>query len=124
MVHGVGPGCEDVDAMACRSGYGYRCLLKYIALTMRSGGEAGRGKPGMVSNRGMSIPHAIEQRLTDLEIKASYTEDLLEQLNQVVIRQQQQIDLLILELGRLRQHSLADSAPAARSLRDELPPHY
>lgn len=69
--------------------------------------------------------HAVEQRLIDLEIKASFTEDLVEQLNQVIIRQQQQIDLLITEIGRLREASRAqpgDSAP--RNLRDELPPHY
>ncbi|MBV8124566.1 MAG: SlyX family protein, partial [Paucibacter sp.] len=37
----------------------------------------------------------IEQRLTDLEIKISFQEDLLEQLNQTVFRQQEQIDALI-----------------------------
>jgi SlyX protein len=34
------------------------------------------------------------RRLTELEIKASFTEDLLDQLNQVIVRQQQQIDTL------------------------------
>ena len=29
----------------------------------------------------MSDPHATDQRLTELEIKASYTEDLLDQMN-------------------------------------------
>ena len=29
------------------------------------------------------------RRLTELEIKASFTEDLLDQLNQVIVRQQQ-----------------------------------
>ena len=45
----------------------------------------------------------LEQRLNDLEIKASYTEDLLDQLNLTVYRQQQQIDDLARELLRLRQ---------------------
>lgn len=68
-----------------------------------------------------------EARLTDLEIKASFTEDLvdqLNQLNQIIVRQQQQIDLLTREIGHLRQ-SIPDGSPGVfRSLRDELPPHY
>lgn len=66
----------------------------------------------------------IEQRVTDLEIKAGFTEDLVDQLNQVIIRQQQQIDLLTRELTHLRQQVPDDAAPGARNLRDELPPHY
>ena len=34
-------------------------------------------------------PDPSEQRLTDLEIKASYTEDLVDTLNAIVARQQQ-----------------------------------
>ncbi len=64
-----------------------------------------------------------DQRLTDLEVKLSYTEDLVEHLNTVVIEQARQIDLLVRELLQLRDQ--ADSAqPSFRSLRDELPPHY
>ena len=65
-----------------------------------------------------------EHRLTELEIKASYTEDLLDRLNEVVVRQQQQIDRLEREVAGLRRQ--ADEAPATsfRSLRDELPPHF
>ena len=65
-----------------------------------------------------------EQRLTDLEIKASFTEDTLDRLNAVVVRQQQQIDLLLRELALLREQGASAEAPAFRSLRDELPPHY
>lgn len=65
------------------------------------------------------------ERLDELEIKASYAEDLLEQLNLAVYRQQQQIDALQRQLHELEQRSLAESAASsARSLRDELPPHY
>ena len=39
-----------------------------------------------------------DQRLTELEIKASYSEDLLEQLNMTIYRQQLQIDALLHEL--------------------------
>lgn len=65
-----------------------------------------------------------EERLVNLEIKASYTEDLLDSLNEVVVRQQLQIDLLTRELARLAQHSQSADAPAPLSPRDELPPHY
>jgi len=37
----------------------------------------------------MDPAQATDHRLTELEIKASYTEDLLEQLNLTVFRQQQ-----------------------------------
>ena len=46
-----------------------------------------------------------EQRLTALEIKATYAEDLVEQLELIVVRQQQQIDLLMRGLADLRQPS-------------------
>lgn len=66
---------------------------------------------------------STEQRLTELEIKASFTEDTLDRLNEVVVRQQQQIDLLQRELARWLAQAPAEGAPL-RSLRDELPPHY
>ena len=66
----------------------------------------------------------IDKRLMDLEIKASFTEDLVEQLNQTIFQQQQQIDALIREVSQLRQQALDDGTGGFRSLRDELPPHY
>lgn len=65
-----------------------------------------------------------EQRLTELEIKASFTEDLLDQLNETIYRQQQQIDLLLREMAELRQQNQDAGSGGIRSLRDELPPHY
>lgn len=66
----------------------------------------------------------IERRLTDLEIKASFGEDLLDQLNHVIVRQQQQIDALVREVGRLRQPHQEGLSTADRGLSDDLPPHY
>ncbi|RPH39761.1 MAG: SlyX family protein [Burkholderiales bacterium] len=67
----------------------------------------------------------VDKRLTDLEIKASLAEDLVDRLNEVVVRQQEQIDLLMREVGRLaRRAEPGDDAPVFRSLRDEIPPHY
>jgi SlyX protein len=71
----------------------------------------------------MNSPHDHDTRLTDLEVKLSFTEDLVDHLNQIVARQQLQIDLLMRELRQLREQ-VRDSGTAPRSLRDELPPHY
>lgn len=65
-----------------------------------------------------------EQRLTELEIKSAFTEDLLDHLNETIVAQQRQIDLLVRELSALRQQQTDSQPTAFRSLRDELPPHY
>jgi len=72
----------------------------------------------------MDTPERIDQRLTDLEIKASFSEDTLDRLNEVVVRQQAQIDALLRQLAALREQIPADGQGTPRSLRDELPPHY
>jgi len=77
-----------------------------------------------MSNTRMTQPDTIDQRLTDLEIKATYTEDLVEQLDKIIARQQQQIDLLLREVAELRQPSTDGGLATARSLRDDLPPHF
>lgn len=71
-----------------------------------------------------ALPADVNDRLTNLEIKASFSEDLLDKLDQIIIRQQDQIDRLTQELQWLRQQAPAEGATAPRSLRDELPPHY
>lgn len=71
-----------------------------------------------------STVQVMEQRLTALEIKATFTEDLLEQLDHVIVRQQQQIDALLREVTELRQPSTDGGIGPARSLRDDLPPHF
>jgi SlyX protein len=73
----------------------------------------------------MEYPHDIEQRLIDLEIKASFSEDMVDQLNQVIVRQQQQIDLLLREISQLRQQlPEAGSGTVAGRSGDDFPPHY
>lgn len=70
-------------------------------------------------------PPDVDRRLMDLEVKLSFTEDLVEHLNLAVARQQRQMEALVLELRRLQQlYRDADAAGSARTLRDELPPHY
>ena len=67
---------------------------------------------------------SLDARVTELEIKLGFMDDLVETLNDQVARQQRVIDLLVAEVRRLSDQ-VQDSAPAGfRSLRDELPPHY
>ena len=69
----------------------------------------------------------VDHRLTALEVKVTFTEDLVEELNRAVARQQQQIDLLLREVVHLRQqieHADADDRDGPRNPRDEVPPHY
>lgn len=65
-----------------------------------------------------------ERRLTALEIKASYAEDLIDHLNAAIVRQQQLIDGLLRQVRELRDQQPAEGPGMPRSLRDELPPHY
>ena len=70
-------------------------------------------------------PHDLAERMTELEIKSSYAEDLLDQLNMTIYRQQQQIDRLILQVTQLKEQAQsAGQDGVARNPRDELPPHY
>jgi SlyX protein len=66
----------------------------------------------------------MEARLTELEVKLAFAEDLLETLNRTVYRQQEQIDRLQQELRTLRQQMQQSLPSEQRSLRDEIPPHY
>ena len=66
----------------------------------------------------------MESRLIDLEIKISYTEDMVDELNRTIFRQQQQIDRLITEFRALREQVQSAAPAEQRSLRDDLPPHY
>ena len=72
----------------------------------------------------MNPAQALEDRITELEIKSTWAEDMVEQLNQVIVRQQRQIDLLIREIGLLKAQVPEAGAGGAPHLRDELPPHY
>lgn len=66
----------------------------------------------------------MESRLSEIEIKLSFNEDLLEELNRTVARQQQQIAALEQQLRDLRLQ-LQRSQPAEPGASvHEIPPHY
>ena len=66
----------------------------------------------------------LADRLTALEIKACFNDDLLDALNQLVTRQQDQIDALLRGLQGLRLQAQATDHDGPRNPRDDLPPHY
>lgn len=65
----------------------------------------------------------IEKRLTDLEIKSGFAEDLLDAIHRTLYRQQQQIERMEQTLQALREQVSA-SGRQGHAERDELPPHY
>ena len=66
----------------------------------------------------------MESRINELEIKLSFAEDLVEELNRTVSRQQDQINLLQDELRVLFQQIQQITPGEKMDLRDEIPPHY
>nr|WP_052653484.1 SlyX family protein [Pandoraea oxalativorans] len=68
----------------------------------------------------------MEARVVELEVKAAFQEDLLETLNEIVTRQEQQIDLLQKQLKALYQQmqSQGQSGASDGNPRHEIPPHY
>lgn len=67
---------------------------------------------------------STEARLNELEAKLSFAEDLIDELNRTVFRQQEQIDRLQQQLMLLHQQIQAVMPAEERNLRDEIPPHY
>jgi len=66
----------------------------------------------------------LEARLTGLEVKLSFAEDLIESLNDTVFRQQRQIEALAAVLAQLREQAAEPGQPGTANLRDDIPPHY
>jgi SlyX protein len=66
----------------------------------------------------------MDERLTELEVKLTFAEDLLDELNRTVFRQQEEIDFLRRELARLAQLVREWTPPERIDPREEIPPHY
>lgn len=74
----------------------------------------------------MEQANDLEERIAELEIKAAFSDDLLDVLNRQVARQQEQIEMLARELLQLRRQlpAAGSGEGVPPSLRDEIPPHY
>ena len=70
----------------------------------------------------------MESRLTHLESRLAFQDDLLDSLNGIVAEQQQQITLLQQQVqqlyNQLRSIAPSDLADALASPGEERPPHY
>ena len=67
---------------------------------------------------------SADDRLTELEVRSAFLGDALDQLNEVVVRQQQQIDLLVREVMALKAQVGAEDGSRPDNLAEEKPPHY
>ncbi|MDD4972720.1 MAG: SlyX family protein [Bacteriovorax sp.] len=65
----------------------------------------------------------LEERIKDLEVKFSHQDFLVDQLNKIVTNQQLMLEKLQKDILELKL-SQSESAPQARSLEDDVPPHY
>lgn len=101
-----------------------RCAVPAQAASLRGARRIRAATANLVSNQGMDTMEEIEKRLMDLEVKASFGEDALDSLNQVIVRQQAQIDWLMRQLADMRQLLPEEGSSAVGRSRDELPPHY
>ncbi|MGH8619907.1 MAG: SlyX family protein [Burkholderiales bacterium] len=66
----------------------------------------------------------MEDRLEKIETKLSLAEDLLEELNKTLYRQQRQIEQLQQEAVALREQLRTALPDEPRNPQDEVPPHY
>ena len=66
----------------------------------------------------------MDDRITNLEVKFSLQDDLLDTLNRMVATQQMQIDRLQQAVRDLSMRIQQMEASRPMSLGDEMPPHY
>ncbi len=70
---------------------------------------------------------ALRLRVDELEIKCSFSDDLLDGLNTLVARQAEQIDAMAREILRLKdrlERSIPTGGTELSDPADERPPHY
>ena len=67
----------------------------------------------------------MEQRITELEIRLTHFEDTVEILNQTIIKQNDEINTLQLQVSILEKKIKASqSSPVAHESEETPPPHY
>lgn len=65
----------------------------------------------------------MEERIKNLEIKFAHQDDLIDQLNKIVTRQQLAIEKMEKEIMEFKLSQNENSAQT-RTLADDVPPHY
>lgn len=73
----------------------------------------------------MQIQQRLENRITELEMKVAFQEQLLEELNQALVQQQFDMDRMQLQI-RYMANKLKDFQPSniASQAEETPPPHY
>ena len=68
----------------------------------------------------------VNDEIVDLQMKMSFQDNLLEELNQVIIDQQKQISRieLMLETMKLQMNTMQTGSQQESLAQHELPPHY
>ena len=66
----------------------------------------------------------MDERIEKVESKLALAEDLLDELNKLVYKQQRQIEQLQRELVRVQELVESSVPNEPRRLMDEIPPHY
>lgn len=66
----------------------------------------------------------MDERIEKVESKLTLAEDLLDELNKLVYKQQRQIEQLQHALVRLQEQVESSVSSEPRRLMDEIPPHY
>lgn len=66
----------------------------------------------------------LEGRVTDLEIKFSHQDELVNQLNKIITLQQLSIEKLQKDVMELKLSQNENASGAGRTLADDVPPHY
>jgi SlyX protein len=66
----------------------------------------------------------LKARIAELETQLAFQDDLLQSLNQVTIRQEEQILSIIRELKSLREQVSVMSSAPNKANAEEPPPHY
>ena len=79
---------------------------------------------GSPANPDATIDMAMDERLEKIEMKLGLAEDMLDELNKTVYRQQRQIERMQHEMTNLRQQIQTAMPADQRNPNDEIPPHY
>ena len=66
----------------------------------------------------------MKKRIDELELRYMHQEKTLQELNEIVCRQELVIELLRREISAMKEQSLLMAPSAARDAGQEKPPHY
>ncbi|WP_062265791.1 SlyX family protein [Endozoicomonas arenosclerae] len=67
---------------------------------------------------------AMNEELIELQTQVSFQEDTVAQLNEVVTRQQQEMDHLKQEMAQLKKQLMAMASSQLEEQEESAPPHY